>query len=168
MLRLGAVFYAAVSNPRSSVGVGKDVGVRESVLYDARSRQSWRADRLRDADGAIAGSRVIFAGEEHSSAAHHSFQLDLVRFVDGLDDAPTVIGLEMCYRQQQPFLDAFVFGDAAAGGGSLALLAERTRWDETWGSGPHTDASLPLHLEVLGIEWLRDTIHRSRPLKEER
>jgi len=36
--------------------------------------------------------------------------------------------LEMCYRQHQRFLDAFIFGD-----GSIEKLFERTNWSETWG-----------------------------------
>ena len=30
-------------------------------------------------------------------------------------------------------MSAFVFADAAKGGGDLALLAKRTKWSTTWG-----------------------------------
>ena len=79
------------------------------------------------------GPRVFFAGEEHTHALHHQLQLELIRAVDALDDAPTLIGLEMCWRQHQPALDAFVFGETARGGGNLETLAKRTQWSTTWG-----------------------------------
>ena len=50
----------------------------------------------------------------------------------------------MLYRQQQPSLDAFVFGDATTGGGDISLLAKRTKWATTWGYdvGMYTDILL--------------------------
>jgi len=77
--------------------------------------------------------RVFFAGEEHTHKLHHTVQLEMIKAVAALDDAPTLIGLEMCWRQHQPALDAFVFGDEAQGGGDLEKLAQRTRWSVTWG-----------------------------------
>ena len=55
--------------------------------------------------------RVFFAGEEHTHPMHHKMQYELIKAVKELDDAPLAIGLEMFYRQHQPALDAFVFGD---------------------------------------------------------
>ena len=79
------------------------------------------------------GARVFFAGEEHPHPLHHAFQLELIKAVDAIDSAPTLIGLEMCWRQHQPALDAFVFGPETSGGGDVHKLAERTDWVRTWG-----------------------------------
>ena len=72
--------------------------------------------------------RVFFAGEEHTHPMHHKMQYELIKAVKELDDAPLAIGLEMFYRQHQPALDAFVFGD-----GDFAKLKRRTQWASTWG-----------------------------------
>ena len=113
-----------------------------AVLYDTRSSSFLPATPeryLKDAlaaAGAHDGSplpRVIFAGEEHTHRLHHAIQLDVIKAVDALDDAPTFIGLEMCWRQHQPALDAFVYGGEGQGGGDLELLARRTAWDRSWG-----------------------------------
>ena len=77
--------------------------------------------------------RVFFAGETHTHELHHALQLSMIRAVDKLDAAPTIIGLEMCWRQHQPALDAFVFDDESRGGGSVETLASRTGWPRTWG-----------------------------------
>jgi len=107
----------------------------ESILYDTSQSQTLPslAKALSDVAGTLANSRVIFTGEKHTSPVHHAFQLEVIKKVDNLDDNPTIIGLEMLYRQHQPALDAFVFGEPSVGGGSLAKLAERTRWESTWG-----------------------------------
>ena len=60
-------------------------------------------------------------------------QYELVRGVNDLDGKPLAIGLEMCYRQHQPALDAFVFGGGADGGGSFSELKKRVKWRKTWG-----------------------------------
>ena len=83
-------------------------------------------------DGAMS-PRVVFAAEQHEQRVHHTLQCELIKAVDAIDDAPTLIGLEMCWRQHQPALDAFVFADVARGGGDLELLAKRTAWSQTWG-----------------------------------
>ena len=64
---------------------------------------------------------------------HHLMQYELVRGVNDLDGKPLAIGLEMCYRQHQPALDAFVFGGGADGGGSFSELKKRVKWRKTWG-----------------------------------
>lgn len=80
--------------------------------------------------------RVIFAAETHDNMAHHNLQLEVIKAVEMLDmqdQVPTLIGMEMFWRQHQPALDAFVFGRADEGGGSISKLAERTEWSVNWG-----------------------------------
>merc|ERR1719486_221626 len=72
--------------------------------------------------------RVLFAGEVHTNPMDHKMQFELIKATKELDEKPLAIGLEMCYRQQQPFLDEFIYGD-----GSLENLFARTKWNETWG-----------------------------------
>ena len=98
-----------------------------SGTFCARRR---RAPRYLGAALAAAGDRrqqppprVVFAGEDHTNPAHHAAQRERAKALDALDDAPTLIGLEMCYRQQQPALDEFIFGRD----GSLATLARSAR-----------------------------------------
>lgn len=88
--------------------------------------------------------RVIFAAEEHPHRLHHAFQLDMIKAVDALDESPTLIGLEMCWRQHQPALDAFVYGDEERGGGDVELLAKRVYWDRVWGY------PIDLYADILG------------------
>ena len=92
------------------------------VLYDTRVR-SYLGRRLQqdkpeiigraldrvksDSDAGGLAPRVIFCGEEHAHPLHHLMQLDVVKAVDALDDAPLAIGLEMFYRQHQPALDDY-------------------------------------------------------------
>lgn len=121
----------------ASADGGEDT-ISDAVLLDTRSGRFLPASPQRYLADAIAASRdgtprVFFAGEEHTHRLHHAFQLELIKAVDALDDAPTWIGLEMCWRQHQPALDAFVFADEARGGGSIETLAQRTQWARTWG-----------------------------------
>ena len=108
-----------------------------AILYDTRSASFLAADPQRQLRLALRDSadepRVFFAGEEHTNKLHHGIQLEMVKAVDALDDSPTLIGLEMCWRQHQPALDAFVFGGPERGGGDIEVLARRTAWERTWG-----------------------------------
>jgi len=78
-------------------------------------------------------TRVICVGEEHPHPLHHAFQLNVIKAVDRMDASPTLIGLEMCWREHQAALDDFVFGDVRSGGGSIEMLENRTRWLTNWG-----------------------------------
>jgi uncharacterized iron-regulated protein len=101
-------------------------------LQDTREGTALAVDPRRYLRAALQRSglapRVVFAGEVHPDPLHHQIQLEMIKAVRELDDKPLLIGLEMFYRQQQRALDEFVFGD-----GSLDKLAERTKWDQTWG-----------------------------------
>ena len=133
---------AILTNPSVSSGV---------ALYDARVGKYLPADPQRQLRAALpegATPRVFFVGEEHRHQLHHAFQVEMIKAVDALDEAPTLIGLEMCWRQHQPALDAFVFGDKARGGGDLAKLAERTNWAKTWG--------YPIELYAEVLNYARD------------
>eukprot|EP00965_Chrysotila_dentata_P096002 3172022-Pleurochrysis_carterae.AAC.3 len=106
------------------------------ALFDTRTEsfmppapQLYIANALADStDKNSAVPRVLFAGETHTHPLHHYMQLELIKAVNALDDAPLAIGLEMFHRQHQRALDAFVFGD-----GSFAALKQRTRWQSSWG-----------------------------------
>ena len=121
-------------------GMAGSRGISGAVVYDTKTGAFLPADPQRYLTAALKAAsddgdlpRVIFAGEEHTHKLHHALQLEVIKAVDALDDAPTLIGLEMCWRQHQPALDAFVFGDEARGGGDLEKLAKRTMWERTWG-----------------------------------
>ena len=129
-------------------------GVPDALLFDTRTRSFLSADPQRELGAALAARqhggekpRVVFAGEEHPNAAHHALQLELIKAVDALDDAPTLVGLEMCYREHQPALDDFVFGADR----SLATLARRTAWDKTWGFDLALYAPIFEHARAAGI-----------------
>ena len=133
----GAVFSFSPSTA-TAASAAPSVGSSAAVLYDTRSGLFMEANPLKYLSAALAANegampRVFFAGEEHTHKLHHTVQLEMIKAVAALDDAPTLIGLEMCWRQHQPALDAFVFGDEAQGGGDLEKLAQRTRWSVTWG-----------------------------------
>ena len=103
-----------------------------SVLFDTRAKSFVPADPQRHLRQALERSsgtpKVIFAGEEHAHPMHHAMQLEVIKAARSLDDSPLCIGLEMFYRQHQPALDAFVYGD-----GSFDKLRKRTQWSSTWG-----------------------------------
>ena len=108
---------------------------RRSILYDTRAGSFISPDPRAHILSALQRSavdgvlpRVIFAGEEHTHPLHHAMQYELIKAVNEIDDQPLMIGLEMCWRQHQRALDAFVFGD-----GSFEMLAKRTAWKRTWG-----------------------------------
>jgi hypothetical protein len=108
---------------------------RRSILYDTRAGSFISPDPRAHILSALQRSavdgvlpRVIFAGEEHTHPLHHAMQYELIKAVNEMDDQPLMIGLEMCWRQHQRALDAFVFGD-----GSFEKLAKRTAWKLTWG-----------------------------------
>jgi len=126
---------AAAVEPSAMDWAAQSNLARDYILYDTDQSQTLPslAKALSDEAGKLAESRVIFTGEKHTSPVHHAFQLEVIKTVDSLDDNPTIIGLEMLWRQHQPALDAFVFGEPSVGGGSLAKLSERTQWDATWG-----------------------------------
>ena len=141
----------SASHASSLSPVGRDA----ALLYDTRSALFMPADPQRRLRTALDGGnvpRVFFAGEEHTHRLHHAMQLELIKAVDGLDGAPTLIGLEMCYRQQQPALDAFVFGSPERGGGDIDLLRRRTSWESTWG--------YPIELYAAILSYARE--HRLR------
>lgn len=130
-----------LSLPADASYVTTSVNRQGAVLYDCRtgtfmpaSPQKYLSVALEnDAATSSTAPRVFFAGEEHTQELHHTVQLDMIKAVDEIDEAPTYIGLEMCYRQHQRALDAFVYGDASRGGGDLDLLAQRTNWLRSWG-----------------------------------
>ena len=100
---------------------------RRSILYDTRAGSFISPDPRAHILSALQRSavdgvlpRVIFAGEEHTHPLHHAMQYELIKAVNEIDDQPLMIGLEMCWRQHQRALDAFVFGD-----GSFEMLAKR-------------------------------------------
>ena len=136
---------------------GAAAALADAVLYDTRTRSFLSADPQRELGGALAARRrgpgadaaprVFFAGEEHPNAAHHALQLELVKAVDALDAAPTLVGLEMCYREHQPYLDEFVFGTDR----SLATLARRTAWSATWGFDLALYAPVFEHARAAGL-----------------
>mmetsp|Transcript_41610 Transcript_41610/g.97360 ORF Transcript_41610/g.97360 Transcript_41610/m.97360 type:complete len:363 (-) Transcript_41610:288-1376(-) len=135
MLRVAA---AAATGPPPSVLLPPPAA--GALLLDTRTGGFMPAEPTRYLEAALAACgdgaqrpRVIFAGEEHTNALQHALQLELIKAVDALDSAPTLIGLEMCWRQHQPALDAFIFGDDARGGGNVEALARRTQWSQTWG-----------------------------------
>ena len=107
-----------------------------TLLYDTKAGSYMPSDpaprlaaalRRASADAA-APPRVIFAGEEHTNPLHHVYQLQLIKAVNELDDAPLALGLEMFYRQHQPYLDEYIFGD-----GDFKRLKRRCHWSKTWG-----------------------------------
>ena len=114
----------------------KEYDRSRAVLFDTRVGSYLPAAPARYIQAALhrdGDPRVIFAGETHTHPLHHLMQYELVRGVNDLDGKPLAIGLEMCYRQHQPALDAFVFGGAADGGGSFSELKKRVKWRKTWG-----------------------------------
>ena len=114
----------------------KEYDRSRAVLFDTRVGSYLPAAPARYIQAALhrdGDPRVIFAGETHTHPLHHLMQYELVRGVNDLDGKPLAIGLEMCYRQHQPALDAFVFGGGADGGGSFAELKKRVKWRKTWG-----------------------------------
>ena len=158
-LRSGAALVAQLAALRSGAAPDGGAGswrVGGNALYDATRKEACGLASVVDA---ARRARVIFAGEEHTSAAHHAFAADLAAAVDDVDAAPTLVGLEMCYRQHQPFLDAYVFGTPAAGGGDVERLASRTDWASTWGSAlesitgrrPAWDTFKPLYLAQIEL-----------------
>ena len=133
----GCVGHASPALATSRAGDGT-ASLAGAIIYETASGLFLPADPQRYLSAAIehsgsSGARVFFAGEEHSHPLHHAFQLELIKAVDAIDAAPTLIGLEMCWRQHQPALDAFVFGTDGDGGGDVDKLAERTSWGTTWG-----------------------------------
>ena len=114
----------------------KEYDRSRAVLFDTRVGSYLPAAPARYIQAALhrdGDPRVIFAGETHTHPLHHLMQYELVRGVNDLDGKPLAIGLEMCYRQHQPALDAFVFGGGADGGGSFSELKKRVKWRKTWG-----------------------------------
>ena len=111
---------------------------KRSLLFDTRAGSFLPADperhievalrRSATASGSSTTPRVIFVGEQHTHPQHHAMQLKVIKALRELDDAPLAIGLEMFYRQHQPALDDFVFGD-----GDFGALRQRTQWRSTWG-----------------------------------
>lgn len=69
-------------------------------------------------------ARLIFIGELHDNAAHHSLQLDVIRELH-LSGSKVSIGLEMFRRESQPFLDRWVAG-------TLDLLTFMQVYRDNW------------------------------------
>ncbi len=65
-------------------------------------------------EAAVRAARIVHAGEFHDDAAHHAFQLELLRTM--VDDArreggaPVLLGMEMYQRPYQRHLDDYVAG----------------------------------------------------------
>lgn len=78
-------------------------------------------------------TRVICVGEEHLHPLHHVFQLNIIKAVHKIDASPTLIGMEMFWREHQAALDDFIFGEVQNGGGSIRMLQDRTQWWANWG-----------------------------------
>ena len=74
-----------------------------AIIYDTHLGQFMPADpkrylgdALRQAAEGDVLPRVIFVGEEHPHRLHHTLQLEVIKMVEAIDEAPTLIGLEMC------------------------------------------------------------------------
>ncbi|KAL1496286.1 hypothetical protein AB1Y20_016249 [Prymnesium parvum] len=121
---------------------------RRALLYDTRAGSFLPADPRRliatalqkrslqteavaaaaSADGGAAEARVLFAAEARANPMHHAAQLEMIKAVHRLDERPLAIGMQMFWRQHQPALDQFVYGD-----GSFSQLLRATNWDTSWG-----------------------------------
>jgi uncharacterized iron-regulated protein len=72
-------------------------------------------------------SQVILLGEQHDSAADHSWQLQTIRYLQARG-LPLVLGFEQFPRSVQPVLDAWVRGDL-----SESEFLRRADWKKFWG-----------------------------------
>ena len=79
------------------------------------------AAQLRQAD-------VLLIGDYHSLPACQEFAAFLLQQLAGLEDRPTVLGLEAIYANRQPVLDAWFVGDV-----DTDKLRERLRFERDWG-----------------------------------
>ncbi len=71
-------------------------------------------------------ARVLFIGEQHTSAAHHAVQLKVIKALHR-DGASIALGLEMFDRSYQPVLDLW-----SAGGLDEEAFLRRTHWYANW------------------------------------
>lgn len=77
----------------------------------------------------LASARVVYVGEEHTSAADHAAQRAvLVALRDADPDGSFALGLEMVQRPFQPTLDAWNAGEL-----SEAAMLEGVEWESRWG-----------------------------------
>lgn len=75
---------------------------------------------------AVAGARIIFAGESHDQAAHHRMQAQIVAAAAEL--GPVVVLLEMLPWDDNDALIALSDGHIG-----VEMFAERVAWNERWG-----------------------------------
>ncbi len=71
-------------------------------------------------------ARVLFIGEQHTSAAHHAVQLKVIEALRR-DGASIAIGMEMFDRTYQPVLDLW-----SQGGLDEEAFLRRTHWYANW------------------------------------
>ncbi|MDH4229325.1 MAG: ChaN family lipoprotein [Nitrospirota bacterium] len=59
----------------------------------------------------LAGARVVYVGEMHTSIEDHRVQLDIIRALDQRSGGRVMVGMEMFQHTAQPGLDRWVAGD---------------------------------------------------------
>lgn len=103
---------------------GKDVPVVLDALTDSRSGELFAPGELA---GKLAGVRLLFVGESHTSTQFHLAQL---RVLQELHEAgrQVMIGLEMFPYTEQEYLDQWVDGLLTEQG-----FVEIASWYENWG-----------------------------------
>ena len=79
---------------------------------------------------ALAGSSVVLLGEEHDSAEHHRWQLQMLAALHARKP-DLVIGFEMFPRRVQPALDRWVAGELTE-----AQFLRETEWRKVWTYDP--------------------------------
>jgi uncharacterized iron-regulated protein len=99
------------------------VGPPPGTIIDGRTGAAVGFEAmLRDARTA----RILFIGEQHTSAAHHAVQLKVIEALHR-DGASIALGLEMFDRSYQPVLDLW-----SAGGLDEEAFLRRTHWYANW------------------------------------
>jgi len=74
----------------------------------------------------LGAARVIYVGEQHTSADHHAFQLEVIRALADRDP-DLMVGMEMFDRTYQPVLDRW-----SQGGMTEAAFIRATHWYANW------------------------------------
>ncbi len=82
----------------------KDKPIGDTPAVDLSEMQT-----LKEVIDAVAGKRIIYIGESHTSAAHHAVQLEVIRSLHR-EGKPVAIAMEMFQRPFQPVLDAYIGG----------------------------------------------------------
>lgn len=135
---------------------GKPEPLKPGDIIDTRKGEIISSDILAER---LAGVRVVYVGETHTSLEDHRIQLQIL---EGLyrRNPDMALALEMFPRRAQPVLDRY-----AAGGLTEEAFVREVNWAEVWGYPfqlyrPLLAFARDKGLRIIGLNAPREVVHK--------